>query len=456
MEPILLRWEGVPVADRNSSAGPLGKLVAIRRDEWPLALLLFGYFFAVVTTFWILKPLKKGLFISFFKQRGVDLWLWHGTAAQGELVAKVLNMVVAFGAATLFTALSRRLRRQRLTYAFSVMLAVCFVGFAWAVRSPSAPDVWAFYLFGDLYSTLMVATFFAFTNDSVDPDTAKRLYGIVGLGGVAGGAFGSTVVASAVEKLSIPAWLLVCLGVSVVVAILAALAGRIAERRGANARPPLDDHSDERHGNAALAGARIVARSRYLLAIVAIVGLYEMVSTIMDFQFTVTVQRSLDAAAIPGHFAKVFAVTNWTALIIQLLFTSFAMRRFGLTFALLVLPAAAALGSSAFLVAPTLITASALNTADNAFAYSINQSAKEVLYVPTKPEEKYAAKAFIDMFLQRFAKAIAVIVSLGFSIWFSGSGARWLSLATLVLLAVWFVAAAGAGRHFHNLEERGC
>jgi AAA family ATP:ADP antiporter len=336
------------------------------------------------------------------------------------------------------------------------MLAVCFVGFAWAVRSPSAPDVWAFYLFGDLYSTLMVATFFAFTNDSVDPDTAKRLYGIVGLGGVAGGAFGSTVVASAVEKLSIPAWLLVCLGVSVVVAILAALAGRIAERRGANARPPLDDHSDERHGNAALAGARIVARSRYLLAIVAIVGLYEMVSTIMDFQFTVTVQRSLDAAAIPGHFAKVFAVTNWTALIIQLLFTSFAMRRFGLTFALLVLPAAAALGSSAFLVAPTLITASALNTADNAFAYSINQSAKEVLYVPTKPEEKYAAKAFIDMFLQRFAKAIAVIVSLGFSIWFSGSGARWLSLATLVLLAVWFVAAAGAGRHFHNLEERGC
>lgn len=439
--------------ESQQSTGPLKQLVAIRREEWPLALLLFGYFFAVVTTFWILKPLKKGLFISFFKQRGVNLWLWHGTAAQGELIAKVLNMVVAFGAAALFTALSRRLRRQRLTYAFSAMLAVAFVFFAWAVRAPSAPDVWAFYLFGDLYSTLMVATFFAFTNDSVDPDTAKRLYGVVGLGGVAGGAFGSSVVASAVEKLSIPAWLFVCLGIGVVVTVLAALAGRIAERRGAKTKPPVDEKKEE-HGNAALAGARIVARSRYLLAIVAIVGLYEMVSTIMDFQFTATVQRSLDGAAIPGHFAKVFAVTNWVALIIQLLFTSFAMRRFGLTFALLVLPATAALGSSAFLIAPTLITASALNTADNAFAYSINQSAKEVLYVPTKPEEKYAAKAFIDMFLQRFAKAIAVIVSLGFSIWFSGGrGARWLSIATLVLLGIWFFAATSAGRRFHRLEK---
>jgi len=448
----------LPSHDRERESqrakGPLQQLVAIRRDEWPLALLMFGYFFAVVTTFWILKPLKKGLFISFFKASGVHLIFWHGTAAQGELIAKVLNLVVAFGAATLFTMLSRRLRRQRLTYAFSAMLAVAFLWFAWAVRSPSAGEVWAFYLFGDLYSTLMVATFFAFANDSVDPDTAKRLYGVVGLGGVAGGAFGSSVVASSVKKLSMPSWLLVCLGIGVVVVVFAALAGRLAEKRGLARAPKAAEKKPAIEGSAALAGLKIVARSRYLLAIVGIVGLYEMVSTIMDFQFTVTVQRSLEASAIPGHFAKVFAITNWAALLIQLVLTSFAMRRFGLTVALLVLPAAAALGSSAFLLAPALITASALNTADNAFAYSINQSAKEVLYVPTKPEEKYAAKAFIDMFLQRFAKAIAVIVSLGFSLWFAdGRGARWLSIATLTLLAIWFFAATSAGRRFHALEK---
>lgn len=440
-------------AEQKLAKGPFAELIAIRRDEWPLALLMCAYFFTVVTTFWILKPLKKGVFIGQFKASGVSLLGFHLSAAQGELIAKVANMAVAFGAAVLFTALSRKLRRQHLTYAFSGLLALAFLYFAWAARAWSSLEVWAFYLFGDLYSTLMVATFFAFANDSVDSDTAKRLYGIIGLGGVAGGAFGSSIVAGAVKKLSIPGWMFVCLGISGVIVVLAWGAARRAKKRDdapPQGEPPKKD-------NAALHGPKLVFGSRYLLAIVAIVGLYEMVSTIMDFQFTSAVQKSLDAAAIPGHFAKVFAITNWAALIIQLLLTSFVMRRFGLTIALLVLPAAAALGSSAFLLVPTLITASALNTADNAFAYSINQSSKEVLYVPTTADEKYAAKAFIDMFVQRFAKAIAVIVSLGISMWFTSfNGVRYLSIVTLVLLSIWGLAAYSAGRRFRALErERG-
>jgi ATP:ADP antiporter, AAA family len=442
------------LAEARKSVSPLKQLVAIRKGEWPLALLLCAYFFTVVTTFWILKPLKKGVFIGQFKASGVHLFGFHLAAAQAELVAKILNMGVAFGAAVLFTALSRKLRRQHLTYAFSALLGVAFIYFAWAARAWSGFEVWAFYLFGDLYSTLMVATFFAFSNDSVDSDMAKRLYGIVGLGGVAGGAFGSSVVAGAVKKLSIPGWMFVCMGLGVVIVVLAYLA---AKRSPARKQGVTDEAEPKYEGNAATHGARLVFSSRYLLAIVAIVGLYEMVSTIMDFQFTSAVQKSLDAAAIPGHFAKVFAITNWAALIIQLVFTSFVMRRFGLTVALLVLPATAALGSASFFLMPTLITGSLLNTADNAFAYSINQSSKEVLYVPTTPDEKYAAKAFIDMFLQRFAKAVAVLLSLGISIWFASfNGIRYLSIATLLLLAIWGVAAWSAGKRFHKLEkERG-
>ena len=38
----------------------------IRRHEWPLAAAMFGYFFLVITTFWILKPLKKSAFVRFY------------------------------------------------------------------------------------------------------------------------------------------------------------------------------------------------------------------------------------------------------------------------------------------------------------------------------------------------------------------------------------------------------
>ena len=85
--------------------------------------------------------------------------------------------------------------------------------------------------------------------------------------------------------------------------------------------------------------------------------------------------------------------------------------------------------------------------------YSINQSAKEALYVPTTREEKYKAKAFIDMFVQRFAKALAVVVSLGITTWFQDfSSVRWLAAFTVPIIVLWIVAARYAGRRFREFE----
>ena len=54
----------------------------VSREELPLALLMFGYFFLVITCFWILKPIKKGLFIEFYDESGFDLLGLAFTAAQ--------------------------------------------------------------------------------------------------------------------------------------------------------------------------------------------------------------------------------------------------------------------------------------------------------------------------------------------------------------------------------------
>jgi AAA family ATP:ADP antiporter len=179
------------------------------------------------------------------------------------------------------------------------------------------------------------------------------------------------------------------------------------------------------------------------------VGLYELVSTIMDFQFTSSVAHALDAEAIGVHLSRVFAVTNVVSMLVQVFLTGFVMQHFGVGVALLALPVMALLSSATFLALPGLWTGSLLNTADNGFSYSINQSAKEALYVPTSAREKYAAKAFIDMFVQRFAKAIAVVLSLGLSIWFEDAIAvRGLSIVTVVLIGVWLLAVRHAAQGY--------
>ena len=422
----------------------------IRREELPLALLMFSYFFLVITCFWILKPIKKGLFIEFYDQSGFTLLGTLFTAPQAELLAKVLNMLVAFAAVVVFSYLSRRFRRQQLSFIFAAFFIACYLLFRQLLPVPDGATVWSFYLFGDLYSTLMVATFFAFLNDSVTAAAARRLYGLIGLGGVCGGVFGSSVVSAQVAQLSYSTWLWVCTGLTLLIMLVAWAAGRAVNAPPSNASSAIPAAPQ---GNAATEGARLVFSSTYLLSIVAIVGLYELISTIIDFQFTFTVAHYLDGPDIGRHFALVFSITNWVSLLVQLFLTGFIMTRFGVAVALLVLPFTVALGASAFLVFPALWVGSLLSTADNGFSYSINQSAKEALYVPTSTAEKYRAKAFIDMFVQRFAKAVAVLISLGITFAVTDiSSLRYLGVLTLAMLILWVVAARYAGRQFRERE----
>lgn len=430
---------------------PLRSMVGVRREELGQSALMFVYFFLVISTFWILKPLKKSLFVSFYDERGLSFFGVRLGAADAELLAKALNIAFAYVAMVAFTRLSRRLRREKLSSVLALFCAFACLAFASALETPGAGVVWSFYVFGDLFSTLMVGGFFAFLNDSVDPDGAKRTYGFVGLGGVLGGVFGSGTLAGLIDRLSRAEWALICAAASVVILFVAIAAGRSMPRRDepqALERPTRGMAKERR------SGARLVLGSRYYLAILGIVCIYEVASSVVDFQFSWTVAHFLDGDAIGRQFSRVFLITNVASLAVQLFVTTPVMRR-GVTAALLVLPAAVGLGSLTFALVPLLWTGSLLNTYDNAVSYSIQQSAKESLYVPAPADEKYRAKAFIDMFGQRVAKGAGVLLSIIVSLTLRDLLAvRILSLLTLALVFVWVWLARYAGGRFDAASDR--
>lgn len=433
-----------------SAFTPLKQIVAVRKEEWPLTLSLAVYFFLVITIFWVLKPLKKVLFVNHFKDHSMDVFGATWAGSEVEQIAKLLNMVVAFFAVAVFSWLANSLRRERLTYVWSAVMAFGFVLFSVLVRDPSAATIWGFYLFGDFFNTVMVAAFFAFANDAVHPEAAKRTYGVIGLGGVAGGAVGSTALAATIKTIPTPVWLWICVLGLVGVVVAATAAGR-------SAPPRPEPVKSERVNGGIVDALGLVVRSRYLLAIVGLVTLYELISTVLDFQYTATV---LHFAATEGldsdaAFSSVYAITNVTGLVVQLVFTSLVMQRFGVGAALLVLPLAALTGSSAFLALPVFFTAASLSVSDNGFNYSINQSARETLYTVTSPKEKYKAKAVIDMFGQRTAKALGVVVNLVMVSAFSSfAGVRYLSLITIPLLLLWLLLVRYLGREFDAREGK--
>lgn len=417
-------------------------------------LLMSAYFFLVITSFWILKPIKKSLFLRFYKAAPLEVFGLSFEGARAEQVAKMINVLVAVGAATLFVHLSARFRRQRLTYAMSALMLLAFAAFAELLDNPGERTVWAFYLFGDLFNMLMVASFFAFQNDIASPSLARRTYGTVVLGGVLGGVFGSTFLRMHIGDFQTATWLWICFGVTLVIMLLAASVARVQKVfEAADApRSPMFTRFDTRAG---IAGARVVARSPYLLSIVSLVALYEVVSAVLDFQFSATITHYLEGEAIDQHLATVFMITNWVSLAVQLLATSWVMRKLGVSAALSVLPLTVLAVSSGFVLLPSLWVGSFLSIADNALNYTMNQSAKESLYVPTSPTEKYQAKAFIDVFVQRTAKVIGLVfILLIDGIWAKNFAfVRILSVGVLVLALIWLRHARRAGVRFEQLAE---
>lgn len=448
-------WEWKYLLGVLLGAGFAFQLYTIPKRERLFSLYMFSSFFLIVTTYWILKPLKKALFIGYHKLHALNFLGQTIDAAQVELLAKELNIVVAFIAMIIYTLLARRYKREHYTLLVSSFFVACLVLFYFLLNSANAISVWTFYLFGDLFITSMLLMFFSFLNDSFDPKTSKLVYGMIGTGGVLGGFFGSSVIAHQHTLTDPTSSVLLSLGLVIGVILIEHLAAHIIERR-----PVLEFHSTSSsplpEGGAyahAVEGMRLTMRSPYLRWMAGIVMFYEITSIVIDYQFTSSVIHTVAPENFKTYFASVYAFSNFSALLVQIFATGWVIKRWGIAAALCVLPISIMLGSLGYLFFPILIFGSLLNTFDYAFAYSIQQTAKELLYVPISRKEKYEAKAFIDIFWLRLGKGIAVLLVYFISLNFSGDSVRWLSLLLVMVMFGWITLGLLAGRYHKRLEN---
>ena len=451
---------------------------------------MFLYINLVLTIFWILKPLKKSLFIGQYDGEStfklpesllnfLDLLL--GKVAPGfilqlssiemlgssaELLAKGMNLIIAFLIVLFLTLVTRRAKRQVLTYTCMGLVIAMTVYFAVQINNPSELTVWLFYWFGDLYISLMLAAFFSFLHDTVDLKNAKRLYGFIVLGAVSGGAIGSTYFRGWIEEMTNQQWLHVVIGIGVVICLLAAAAGWMAKTIPHNEPDPTPDEVPKKKFNAAIEGASLVFKSRYLIAIAGIVGFYEITSEVLDFQFTAMTERFVDKRELGNHFGTVYAIGNIAALVIQLGFSIFAAKfpNYRIHWILLMLPLFVALGSLFFIIAPILVAGSLLKIADSTFAYSVNQTGRETLYNPLSRQEKYVARAFVEVFVQRTGKVAALLIAFLVSMFLKTRneaghletnllGLQLLGGFTCLIVALWFYCVKIVARKFEALEK---
>ena len=414
-------------------------LVPLRPGEGRVALLMFAYSLLAMASYNILKPLTRSQFIA---DLGADN-LPYIQLAGGIVIGGVMHAY-----ARSVGRVPRRLVIP-LTQAGIVVLLVIF----WALLRTGANWVSAaFYLFGQMLGIILISQFWTLANDIYDARQAKRLFGLVGGGASLGGALGAGVTAMVVEEIGVNLLLVsavVLLGcIAIVLKIVpphdaTAGAGEI-EGKGVGGREAL----------------RLLGASRHLAMTALVIGFAAGAATIIEQQLNMAL-GGLEATAIAAFLAKVTVYISIAGFIVQVAFTSRLHRSFGLAAALLLLPLALGTSALIILVSGALWAAAVARVLDSSLRYTVDKTSREVLFLPLPVDLKYRAKLFVDVTVDRFAKAAgALLLLVLIKPWGLGLDWRRLSYASLTVTALWIATALIARREYlrtfrRTIGERG-
>jgi len=420
-------------------------LRGLTREQRIKAALLSAWFFVTVATLWLLKPVR------------VASLLVHLGAVETPYV-RLAGVATVAVVVTFYSWIVNRLSRVSVVRWAHGVFAIALLLFWIALRIWGAwlgaqrPFVWAVYILVEIYSVVLIGIFWTYTNDVCDEDESNRLYGVIGVGGIIGGAAGGAFVDAFTKSVGPINLLAICAGLCAVSAILGSLTEALVHPPERVVTQKKDD--DDEGFASALAGAREVRASRYLMLIVGIVVAYEFTATLTDFGISVVFEKSFhDEIQLTKMYGRLGWIVSATALVSQIFFVPILLPHKRI--ALLVPPLVMLAGAVSVLVLPVVATAMFLAASDRGLNYSIQQATKESLYVPLTDVQKYKSKAFIDMFVDRAAKAlaafalIAIIRAVGASVTVSIVVA--ISSMVLWAFAAYELGAFGTGKKKKNV-----
>jgi ATP:ADP antiporter, AAA family len=372
----------------------ISRLFNLRRGELAPVLVAALFFFCLLTALMMLRPARDALGM----ERGIESirWLFIGTA----LVTLAVNPVFGW-----LVSRFRRLHFISATYGF---FALSLVGF-WAllVFAPGAVGARSgqvFYVWFSVFNLFVTMVFWALLADRFSSEQGKRLFALIAVGGTLGAIVGPWLASRLAAPLGTPALLLIAAGFLLLGTALAWLLVRIGRDRGPDdldASTPAREDA-QRIGGSAWAGLRAVFASRYLMGIAGYVLVMTVVATFIYFtrlQMVAAAESDLDART--GLLADIDMWTQLAVLLLQLTLTGHIIRRFGLAFALALLPLANALGFIGLAIFGSFAALILLEALNKAVQRGMTRPAREALFTVISREDKYKAKAFIDTFIYR-------------------------------------------------------
>ncbi len=413
------------------------RLVNIEPQEGWALFWSFSYFFTLLCSYYIIRPLRDEMGVA----GGVEnlQWLFTGT------FLVMLAIVPVFGWVT------SRYRRSQFLPAIYVFFILNLFGFYLLFQSDLAHVHIAriFFIWTSVFNLFVVSVFWSFMTDLYSDAQAKRLFGFIAAGGTAGALTGPALTTLLAIPLGPTNLLLVSaafLGWAVLsIQSLIRLNATTLHNNKARQEKETENTMNQPLGGGVLAGIRLVLQSPYLLGIAVLMVLFTTLSTFLYFQQAQIVRDSFASSAERTTvFAAIDLAVNGLTIIIQVFLTSRLVKSLGLAWTLALVPMILCAGFLVLAFAPVLMVLVVVQVIRRAGNYAVMRPAREMLYVVLDRESKYKAKNFNDTVVYRGGDAVAGWIYAGLRS--LGLSLSHMALIAVPLAAIWAVVAYRLGK----------
>jgi ATP:ADP antiporter, AAA family len=425
----------------HSIRSALSRAIQVNPGEGRALLWSFSYFFALLCSYYIIRPMRDEMGII----GGVEnlQWLFTGT---------LLAMTVAI---PLFGWVSSRFpRRLFLPYVYLFFIAMLLLFYALMDGSVATENIArAFFIWASVFNLFVVSVFWSFMTDLYTNMQARRLFGFIAAGGTLGALTGPVLTALLVQPLGARNLLLVS-AVFLLWAILCISRLSAWSVMNTSARDEVAGRKNEELvGGNIWSGITLVMRSPYLLGICLLMLLFTTLATFLYFMQAQIIRDAFaDSAQRTAVFASIDLAVNALTLITQVFLTSRLIKWFGLAAVLAIIPVLLAAGFALISITPVLAVLLVVQVIRRAGNYAVMRPSREMLYVVLSREEKYKAKNFIDTVVYRSGDAISAWLYAGMRS--AGLGLSAIAVIAVPLALLWAWVAFGLGRQQTKIAEK--
>ncbi|MEH6551023.1 MAG: hypothetical protein V7711_14045 [Pseudomonadales bacterium] len=406
--------------------------------------MLFIISFIFLFASYLLKPVRETLVLV---NGGAEMRSYV-IAAQAMLLLAVLP---AYG--LLFKHSDKQVLMQTIIGCMAGFLCFFYMNtYIFLVQMPMA-----FYIWMGLFGVLIVAQFWAFTSDLYSEGAGKRLFAIIALGASSGAWAGSLAAKKLFEAMGPEGLVLIAIAMLAMTMLVVPRIERTIPKTSHSSYTPEQEIIDQH----IFSGFRLVFASRYLLAIAIFVVLFNWVNSTGDFILSAWVDTRAEEIVgtdpeaksnyIGTFYAEFYFMMSLVGFLIQALLVSRIIKYFGVSLALTILPIIIIMGYLGIMIFPIFTFFYVFRIAENSIGYSLQNTVRQVLFLPTSKQEKYEARSVIETFFWRIGDVLqALVVYIGYNL----LDMEWkhYAIMNLVLTVIMLAMALRIGYHYRKLH----